>query len=292
MKNKLIKLLLLFVMMIFVIVVPVVPVRGHTNIFEYNFLVQNYIVKTNSIYSLYAGAPLQFTGSLKNNSDKFFVPSWEIGYVMDKVTVKKNPFEGSDTLATYDFNSQIIYAPYNESWVKVLYKNSTTNEYVIDVGYVQSKYVTDIPRQYKEFEVPKNNGFKSYMSYMAITDKTSKQYLLQQIYAHTGYYGIRQVDGRYCVAIGTAFGANIGDYGELILENKIVIPIIVSDIKADKDTDYNNIITTQNGCVSEFIVDINSLNNEILKYGDVSSARESWESSVTKIKIYNKNIFE
>ena len=144
---------------------------------------------------------------------------------------------------------------------------------------------------YDKFDVPKSSGFKSYMTYKAITDKSSKQYMLQSLYAYTGDYGIRKIDDRYCVAIGTRFGAQIGDYADLILENGEIIPIIVSDIKADKDTDSSNIMTAQNGCVSEFIVDTTALSKNVMKYGDVSKATELWDSSVKEIKIYDKNVF-
>lgn len=130
------------------------------------------------------------------------------------------------------------------------------------------------------------------MSYTAISDISSLQYYLQQNYAYTGEFGIRQVNNRFCVAIGTAFHASIGTYFDLILENKVSIPCIVADIKADKDTCADNIITATNGCVSEFVVNMNTLEYKAKKNGDISSCCEEWNSPVNMIRIYDKNIFK
>ena len=88
------------------------------------------------------------------------------------------------------------------------------------------------------------------MSYKCITSTSSPQYKLQKNKAYTGKYGIRQVDGRYCVAIGSHFTSKIGILFDLILENGIVIPCILSDQKADEDTDSRNIVTKDNDCLS------------------------------------------
>ena len=144
---------------------------------------------------------------------------------------------------------------------------------------------------YTEYEMPQNTGFKSYMSYTAITSQESPQYQLQKYFAYTGNYGIRQVNDRYCVAIGTAFNANVGTYFDLILENGEVIQCIVGDIKSDQHTDESNIITLNNGCVSEFIVDPDSLDFYAKTMGDISYCKEQWFSNVIKIKIYDRNVF-
>ena len=145
--------------------------------------------------------------------------------------------------------------------------------------------------EYIEYEVPMNNGFKSFMPHHSITDKSSNQYELQNDYAYTDDSGFRKVNGRYCIAIGTAFNAEIGDYADLILDNGEIICVIISDIKAHIHTDNNNIATKSNGCVSEFIVDNKKLNKYVKKHGDISHHKEEWDSPVIKIKIYNQNIF-
>lgn len=77
---------------------------------------------------------------------------------------------------------------------------------------------------YTTYDIPENRGFKSYMDYRTITSTGSKQFQLQNLYANTGDYGIRMVDDRFCIAVGTHFDAQIGQYLDLILENGSVIP--------------------------------------------------------------------
>lgn len=142
-----------------------------------------------------------------------------------------------------------------------------------------------------EYQVPSNRGFKSYMSYRAITSKCSLQYKLQSI-AYTGEFGIRQIDGRFCVAIGTFSNATVGTYIDLILENETIIPCVVGDFKADIHTDSTNKITSHNGCVSEFLIDKTALYSTVKKTGDISYCKEEWKSPVKIIKVYEKNVFD
>ena len=151
--------------------------------------------------------------------------------------------------------------------------------------------VSEQEYMYEEYDMPHSNGFKSFMPYTTITDKTSQQYKLQQQYSYTGDYGIREADNRYCIAVGTAFNTAIGTYADLILENGTILECIIGEIKDDKDTDYTNIITKDNGCVSEFIVDMSILDSNVINAGDMSTINETWNSKVTKLKVYNKNIF-
>lgn len=144
---------------------------------------------------------------------------------------------------------------------------------------------------YTKYTLPENSGFKSYMDYRAITNTGSQQFQLQNLYTNTGNYGIRMTDGRYCVAIGTHFNAVIGQYLDLILENGIIIPCVLADVKADIHTESNNIVTLHNGCVSEFVVDTPSLHNTAKIMGDISYCCEEWNSPVVEIIIYEQNVF-
>lgn len=143
--------------------------------------------------------------------------------------------------------------------------------------------------------MPKNTGFKSYMDYTMITDTTSQQYKLQSSNAITGEYGIRMVNDRYCIALGSFFTSNltnyIGQYVDLVLENGTIIPCILADQKADIHTDENNIITTHNGCVAEFVVETELLDELTRKAGDISYCNEDWISPVTQVIVYEENIF-
>lgn len=135
--------------------------------------------------------------------------------------------------------------------------------------------ITDVPY----------NRIKSYMSYKNITSKSSDQYKLQQM-AYTGTYGIRQVNGRFCVAVGSAYTTQIGQYIDLVLEDGTIIPCILGDCKADEHTDSRNILTSD-GSLAEFVVDVPSLSKTVRYTGDISTACDDWESMITRIIIYD-----
>lgn len=99
--------------------------------------------------------------------------------------------------------------------------------------------------------------FKAYMSYKAVTDTSSKQYkLLNGVSAHTdAVSGIRMVDDRYCVALGSYYTDVVGTKVDLKLSNGTVIPCILGDCKSNKHTDESNRYCMTNGGVAEFIVD-------------------------------------
>lgn len=201
------------------------------------------------------------------------------GWTTTAVNVRKGPSTDSDILDTYTFNTKVKYVDFNKDWVEIKYGDS--------IAFMCKKYISVTECTYQEFSVPNNSGFKSYMDYRCITSTGSKQYKLQQSSAYTGTYGIRQIDGRYCVAVGSHFTTEIGEYFDLVLENGTVIPCVLGDAKADKDTDSSNIVTEHNGCLSEFIVDTGSLYSSARRMGDISYCNDDWNSPVEKIRVYN-----
>lgn len=244
-------------------------------------------------YKLYAGVPIVSVSSLNNSIPPIINSAWEEGWTSENINIRSSPSVNSNILSVIDFNTKIEYKNYDENWLKV---REIGEDGGFIFGYAAARYISDEECSSVSFVIPKNNGFKSYMSYKTITDKSSLQYKLQNNYAYTGNYGIRQVNERYCVAVGTAFNTQVGTYFDLILKNGHVIKCIVGDIKADAHTEINNIVTEHNGCVSEFIVETSSLPYSVFNYnntgsGDVSSCLKEWESPVEVIKIYNKNIF-
>ena len=117
---------------------------------------------------------------------------------------------------------------------------------------------------------PSNSEFKSYMDYRAIKDKSSTQYELQQD-ATTDSLGIRMIDNRFLVAIGTGYGASVGDDIDITLETGVVVPCTVGEVKADKDTYASNLQSnTGNGNVVEFIVDTHKLQTYVKRRGTLS----------------------
>lgn len=204
------------------------------------------------------------------------------GWTTTEVNVREQPSEEATVLTTFDFNTLVNYIDYNEAWVQIEYEGG--------FAYMAKQYISDTECNYQTYSVPEYSGFKSYMPFTALTNVNSLQYLLQTQYAYTGNYGIRQVNERYCVALGSYFNTEIGQYFDLILENGTVIPCIMSDAKADKDTDSNNIFSVNN-CCSEFIIDYNALDYNIRIMGNCSNACEEWNSPVKYIKVYDINIF-
>ena len=202
------------------------------------------------------------------------------GWTTTTLNVREEPNTDSSILDTLPFNTYIKYYEYNDEWAEIAFDNGQ--------AYVSLDYISDEECEFVMYDVPKTRGFKSYMPYTAITNKKSKQYKLQQI-ASTGAYGIRVVDSRYLVAIGTAFNAEVGTYIDLILEDGFVIPCIVGDVKSPRHTDSSNMITMYNGCVSEFIIDSKALHKSIKKSGDVSSCNENWNGCVRAIVVYSRS---
>lgn len=186
----------------------------------------------------------------------------------------------------------------NSSLVGSLVFGDCVNAYVdgewaeLDNGtYISAEYLTS-ELLYTAYAAPYTSGMKSYMPYSvgdkSIFTQSSNQYKLQEL-CNTGNYGIRQYNGRYCVAIGSYFGTAIGQYFDLILENGVSIPCIMADQKADCHTDDSNIITVANGCMTEFVVDFVNLNSDAKRMGDISYCSEDWKSRVVEVRVYDMN---
>lgn len=165
----------------------------------------------------------------------------------------------------------------------------TTYAKIIEERVSLSQETENIEETKQVYSVPTNNGFKSYMYYTAITSTNSLQYKLQRM-AYTGNYGIRMVNERYCVAVGTAFGMQVGQCFDLVLQNGTVIPCVLADVKADGDTDSSNIFTG-NGCCSEFLVDKEAFSSSARRMGDVSYCTNEWQSPVVWVHVYKEFVW-
>ena len=210
------------------------------------------------------------------------VEQWYEGWTTTNVNVRKNPSTDSDILDVLRFNEKLIFSPFNEEWVKI--------EFGDDEAFVARDYVSLNKCKSTKYSVPSYSGYKSWMDYGTITMNGSEQKILQNEYAYTGKYGIRQINGRYCVAIGSYFTTEVGTYFDLILENGEVIPCVLADRKDDGDTDSDNIFTSDNGCATEFVVDVEALKYSALNNGDISACCGEWDSPVETIKIYQKTV--
>ena len=201
-----------------------------------------------------------------------------VGWLTSNVNIRELPDLNSKILDVWIYGEKISYHQINDEWCAVICNN--------EVAYIHKDFVTETEINYTEYKVP-DNTIKTYMSYKKITYKNCNQYKLQKI-AYTGNYGVRQVNNRYCIAIGSAYTREIGTYIDLILENGTVIPCILGDCKDDNDTDKNNIITKDDGSIVEFIIDDKVINNKVKKMGSLNFACDKWNSRISKIRIYDK----
>jgi hypothetical protein len=124
---------------------------------------------------------------------------------------------------------------------------------------------------YNELDLPEeaDGKFKTYMDYRKITDKTSKQWELQQR-AWTEERGFRKIGEHFLVAVGTFYADEAGKELLIEFEDGQQIKAIVGDIKQDKHTDPMNQYVPVNGNIVEFIVDTEKLDPEVVRRGDVS----------------------
>lgn len=208
--------------------------------------------------------------------------AFKTGYITDVVNVRKKPSKKSKSLGLLLWNDEVTYRIYNRKWARICYDGG--------FAYVSLKYITKKPFAYEEYDTVREHQ-KSYMDYRKITLTSSKQYKLETSgYAYTGNHGIRMINGRYLCAIGTYYSDDVGRYVDLVLENGTIIPCILGDIKADKDTDSTNRYTVHDHSVVEFVVDTYSLSSKVIRTGNLNYADDDWNSSIVAIRVYNKRV--
>jgi len=134
----------------------------------------------------------------------------------------------------------------------------------------------------KSFTVPSaETGFKAYMGYKAITNRSSTQWKLQQD-AVTDENGFRRLGSYYMVAMGTFYAPQCGRVFEVTLENGTVFQCVVGDVKSDMHTD--SLHQHRNGNVIEFIVDTNKISEICKRMGDMSYAEGlGFDSKISSI---------
>lgn len=132
---------------------------------------------------------------------------------------------------------------------------------------------------------PGGGEFKCYEDYRCITDTSSPQYELQQE-AWTDEEGLRRVDDYYCVALGSAYGSDIGTKYIVTMSTGQTLPVILADQKADRDTVQGH-TRDRNGAVIEFLVESETLPEAVRHAGDVS-AIPGFEGNVKEIRRLNK----
>ena len=114
-----------------------------------------------------------------------------------------------------------------------------------------------------------NTGFKSYMDYRALTNRSSRQYALQQE-AYTNEQGFRIYDGYYMIALGTYYAKSVGERFRITLDSGQSFLAITGDIKSDAHTD--SLHQHRGGNIVEFIVDQRLIPSTCRRMGDMSYA--------------------
>lgn len=149
----------------------------------------------------------------------------------------------------------------------------------------------DETQQYISMSLPDyDTSFKAYMDYRCITDKTSKQYELQQK-ADTDDLGLRKYGDYYLIGLGTYYADSVGEKFRITLENDKVFYAMTGDIKADIHTDKNNMyspVYNSNGTlisanVVEFIVDTKAMDRKAKLSGSVGTY-EDFSGNIVKIE--------
>lgn len=261
MKKKILVIFFMFVLLVMMIIC------NYKNFTIKNVDENKSIKKEKNVYT--TSSKINEFNKITRN-EEFFVDVW----ITANLNIRKYPDTNSEIIAVYPFGTKTKVTYINNDWAKV--KNT---EY-----YISRKFISESCIKYKDYDVP-NNSIKSYMDYRKITLVSSKQYKLQKI-AYTGDYGIRMVNERYCVAVGSYYTTKIGQYIDIELENGSVIHGILADCKADRHTDSTNRFHPD-GSVVEFVVNTNFLNKKVKKIGDVSYIND-WNSEVINIRVYDK----
>ena len=200
------------------------------------------------------------------------------GYIRPTIlNIRRAPSVESEIIGTYLFNQEVRYSDYDDNWAIV---NSNGN-----LGFIHKSFINSNKSSYVSKEVVIDER-KSYMDYKKITHKNSPQYVLQSK-AKTKS-GMRTVNSRYCIALGSYYTTNVGQYVDVVLDNGEVLECIVGDCKADKDTVNGK--QGRDGGTVEFIVSTSDLSPEVRSSGDCSMKASSWNSKVKEIRIYNVDL--
>ena len=135
-----------------------------------------------------------------------------------------------------------------------------------------------VVREFEEFKsgsvVDVVNGFKSYMGVNSLNKNSKQGKIVFSSNAYTNEDGLRMYreDGvdYYCVALGSYYG-KVGDKFWVETDKGNVYRVIKADEKADKHTDATNRVTLHNGCLMEWVVEINKLDPKVRSSGNINN---------------------
>jgi hypothetical protein len=209
-----------------------------------------------------------------------FVGDYSIVYIKceDNLSLQQEIEKCESYIAELELNT------HPEALNEIIRIQEILGKYEQDKRYM-NKTIIQVPECYLK------QDFKSYEDYRNITSRTSPHYRLQHEYAYTNSDGIRMVNGRYCVALGSYFTTTIGQYVDIVLANGTIIPCILGDQKANAHTDQLHIAHMSDGSIVEFIIDKTVLPEIPKKMGNISYSYDEWQSPVVQVIVYDINEF-
>lgn len=167
-----------------------------------------------------------------------------------------------------------------EDYIK--YKETEIKNEIIEDKNVEQPLICNLPQTYTmNLPFGISGSFKSYMDYRCITNRSSKQWELQQS-AYTDNKGFRMIDDKYLVAMGSYYTNSCGEELIITLDTGKTINVITGDVKQDIHTNNTNQYVVHNGNIVEFIVDTSILSSLSRKMGDVSYS--GLEGDIIKIE--------
>lgn len=187
------------------------------------------------------------------------------------------PFIAWEESSELEAQVEIEYITKPTVQIETLTESEPLTEVPTEIETSTSKY------SYIEHPVPSGYPFKCYMPYNLFVS-TSRQYQLQ-LEAYTGDYGLRMLNGKYLVAVGTGWGADVGTEIVVVMKNGYELTCVVGDIKADIHTDSTNKIGGD-GSIIEFIVDVESMDTYAKYRGDISVCNLMFEGEIECIRVY------
>jgi hypothetical protein len=209
----------------------------------------------------------------------------EKGYVnVGILNVRTEPSTKSKKIGELYYGTLKTYYDFgDDKFVKICYKKKDA---YVSKDYLQKKNPMKNGIKKMAYRADKA-GRKSLEDYHNITAVSSAQYKLQTCSETDSKTGLRKINGRYMIAVGSYYSHNIGQYVDVVLENGTIIPCVIGDAKQDIHTTDGCSIGLDGGAV-EFISDFHQIPKICYQWGSMSyNPYEDWYSSVKYLVIYD-----
>lgn len=226
--------------------------------------------------------------SNKNDASKDKVATEERHYYLDEVKVTLETKKKKDAELAKKKKEAEIAKKKKEAELAKKKKEEELAKKKKAAEIAKKNHIEKLKTESPDMWVKPTNGShnKPYEAYYAITDPTSKAYQFQ-------CKSSVKVDSRgflmenntwYCVALGSYFG-HVGDKFLFTLSSGKVIPVVIADMKADRDTDSQNYLS-YGGHIIEFLINPHSwymVSNGVTRRGSLNILPEL-RGKVTRIQ--------